>query len=189
MMGNGLPGRLWEDRWRIAAWILPSLLLVAVAHQSLLPLAVRLGEVRGQIATLRENRYEPAWLDSTRAALEADVASLSAFKSARESALNRDSNVQATVDRIRGLAQASGVEVVKTVPIVGRADSLGLLKVRIEGLTRYAGLLDFFAKLKREHPDLFPEEMLIRQGGERSGGRLEANLVLHVYDRRRGAAK
>ncbi len=186
-MENGLPARLWEDRWRIGAWILPAALLAVFANQALLPLAGRLREVRAQVATLRENRYEPAWLDSTRAALEKDVAALSAFKRQREDALNRDSSVQATVDRIRGLAQASGIEVVKTTPVLGKADSLRLLKVRIEGFCRYASLMDFFGDLKRGHEDIFPEEMVIRQGGDRSNGRLEANLVLHVFDRRRGA--
>lgn len=183
-MGNGLAARLWEDRWRILAWVMPALLLAAVADRALLPLAANLRDARAQLAMLRENRYEPAWLDSTRSALESDVELLKAFKSAREGALNRDGSVQATVDRVRGLAQASGIEVIKTTPIVGKADSLGLLKVRIEGFARYGGLLDFFGSVGKSNPDLFPEEMTIRQGGERSGGRLEAVLVIHVYERR-----
>jgi hypothetical protein len=184
---EGPVARLWEDRWRIAAWIGPALLLTAVLQRSLLPLAERLRDVRGQIAVLRENRYEPAWLDSTRKALEGDVEALSAFRKARESALNKDSSVQATVDRVRGLAQAAGIEVVKTTPILGRADSLSLLKVRIEGFARYGALLDFFAALKRSHPDLFPEEMVVRQGSERTAGRLDASLVIYAHSRRRGA--
>lgn len=185
-MANGLPARLWEDRWRIAVWILPALLLVAVAHRALLPLAENLRDVRSQLAMLRENRYEPDWLDSTRAALESDVAALKAFKSAREGALNQDGSVQATVDRVRALAQAAGIEVIKTTPIVGKADSLGLLKVRIEGFARYGSLLDFFYRTREGNPDLFPEEMVIRQGGERATGRLNAVLVIHVYERRHG---
>jgi hypothetical protein len=185
-MANLTAARLWEDRWRIGAWILPAALLAVFANQALLPLAKRLGSVRAQVAGLRENRYEPAWLDSTRASLAKDVDALAAFKSARESALNRDSSVQATVDRIRGLAQTSGIEVVKTTPILGRADSLRVLKVRIEGFSRYPSVMDFFAKLKRHHEDIFPEEMVIRQGGDRSNGRLEATLVLMVFDRRQG---
>jgi hypothetical protein len=186
-MENGLSARLWEDRFRIASWVLPALLLVVFAHQALLPLATRLRDARSRLAVLRENIYEPAWLDSTRAALQKDVEALSAFRASREGALNRDANVQATVDRIRGLAQQSGIEVVKTTPVLAKADSLRMLKIRIEGFTRYGGLLDFFTRLKVEHGDLFPEELLIRQGGERAGGRLEAHLVLHVYDRRQGA--
>lgn len=185
-MGNGLPARLWEDRWRIAAWILPALLLTAVAHRALLPLAGNLRDVRAQMALLAENRYEPAWLDSTRAALETEVELLKGFKQAREGALNRDAGVQATVDRVRALAQASGIEVIKTTPIIGKADSLGLLKVRIEGFARYGSLLDFFSRARAGNPDLFPEEMIIRQGGDRASGRLEAVLVIHVYERRRG---
>ena len=185
-MAAGLSTRLWEDRWRIGAWILPAALLAGFANQTLLPLAGRLRDERSQVATLRENRYESRWLDSTRAALEQDVAALTAFKQAREGALNRDSSVQATVDRIRGLAQASGIEVVKTTPILGKADSLRVLKVRIEGFARYGSLMDLFAKLKRNHEDIFPEEMVVRQGGDRSGGRLEASVVMHVFDRRRG---
>jgi hypothetical protein len=185
-MGNGLAGRLWEDRWRIAAWILPAALIVAVARQSLLPLAERLRDARGQIAALRENRYEAAWLDSTKTALGREVDALAAFKKAREGALNRDSSVQATVDRVRGLAQAAGIEVVKTVPILGKADSLGLVKVRIEGFARYESLLRFFALARAKHPDLFTEEMVVRQGGERSAGRLDAALTLYAYDRRQG---
>lgn len=184
---EGLPARLWEDRWRIAAWILPALLLVAVLQQSILPLAERLRDVRSQIAVLRENRYEPAWLDSTRKALEGDVDALAAFRRAREGALNKDSSVQATVDRVRGLAQSAGIEVVKTTPVIGRADSLSLLKVRIEGFARYGALLDFLGTLKRSHPDLFPEEMVVRQGTDRSAGRLDAALVIYAHSRRRGA--
>jgi hypothetical protein len=186
MMGNAWGARLWEDRWRILAWILPAILIVAVGQRSLLPLAGRLRDARGQIATLRENRYEPAWLDSTRAALQNDVSVLTAFKNAREGALSNDSSVQATVDRVRALAQSSGIEVLKTTPILSKADSLGLLKVRIEGSARYPALLRFFTRARAEHPDLFPEEMTVRQGGERSEGRLDAVLNVYVYDRRKG---
>jgi hypothetical protein len=77
------------------------------------------------------------------------------------------------------------MEVVKTTPILAKADSLRLLKVRIEGFTRYQGFLDLFAALRKTHPDLFLEEMLIRQGGDRANGRLEGQLVIHAYDRRR----
>lgn len=185
-MANASPARLWEDRWRIAAWILPALIFVAVAHRALLPLAERLRDVRSQLALLSENRYEPAWLDSTRSALESEVEALKEFKQARETALNRDSSVQATVDRVRALAQAAGMEVIKTTPILGKADSLGLLKVRIEGYTRYGGLLELFGRMRKRNPDLFPEEMVIRQGGERASGRLDAVLVIYVYERRRG---
>jgi hypothetical protein len=186
MMANAWAARLWEDRWRIAAWILPSLLIVAVGRYSLLPLAGRLRDARGQIATLRENRYETAWLDSTRSALQRDAAALAAFKQAREGALNRDSSVQATVDRVRALAQTAGIEVVKTTPILSKADSLGLLKVRIEGFARYPALLRFFSRARAEHPDLFPEEMSLRQGRERSEGQLDAVVDVYVYDRRPG---
>jgi hypothetical protein len=185
-MANAWAARLWEDRWRISAWIVPSLLIVAVIQRSLLPLAERLRDARGQIAVLRENRYETAWLDSTRTALERDVSALAGFKKARESALNRDSSVQATVDRVRALAQSSGIEVVKTTPILSKADSLGLLKVRIEGFARYPALLKFFSRARAENPDLFPEEMILRQGHERSEGQLDAVLNVYVYDRRPG---
>ncbi len=184
-MDSSWSSRVWEDRWRIAAWILPALLIVGVVRQSLLPLAERLRDARGQIAALRENRYEAAWLDSTRKALQGDVSALSGFKAAREGALNRDSSVQATVDRVRALAQTSGIEVVKTTPILTKADSLGLLKVRIEGFARYPALLRFFSRIRAEQPDLFPEEMNLRQGGERSEGRLDAVLNVYVYNRRK----
>ncbi|GEM_PF-2066919 len=186
-MENGLGARLWEDRFRIAAWVVPACLLVLFAHQALLPLAIHLRDARGQLAQLRENTYEPAWLDSTHAALQQDVAALTAFQASREGDLNRDANVQATIDRIRKLAQRSGFEVIKTTPVLAKADSLRLLKVRIEGFAHYAGLVDLFTRLKKEHPDLFPEELLIRQGGEHAEGRLEGHLVLHVYDRRKGS--
>ncbi|MBW8887443.1 MAG: hypothetical protein JF616_06750 [Fibrobacteres bacterium] len=184
-MGTRISTRLWEDRWRIAAWILPALMILAVARLSLLPLAERLRDARAQVALLRENRYVPAWLDSTKAALSGDVEALSAFKKARENSLNRDSNVQATVDRIRGLAQGAGMEVVKTTPVLAKADSLDLLKVRIEGNARYESLSRFFTLIKASHPDLFPEEMVVRQGGEHSPGRLDASLTVYVYDRRK----
>jgi hypothetical protein len=185
-MGNGSAARFWEDRWRIAAWILPSLLLIAVARLSLLPLAERLRETRSQVAALRENRYVPGWLDSTKAALGRDVDALSAFRRARGNSLNRDGNVQATVDRIRGMAQAAGIEVVKTMPVLGKADSLGLLKVRIEGYARYESLTRFLASVRAGQPDLFPEEMVVRQGGEHSAGRLDAALTVYVYDLPKG---
>jgi hypothetical protein len=187
-MKDGFPARFrfWEDRWRIAAWIFPALVIAAVARLSLMPLAERLRDARDQVAALRENRYEPAWLDSTKGALQGDVDALSAFKNAREGALNRDSSVQATVDRVRGLAQGAGIEVMKTTPILAKADSLGLLKVRIEGFARYEALLRFFALARGKHPDLFPEEMVVRQGGEHSDGRLDAALTVYVYDRRKG---
>lgn len=186
IMEKAPASRLWEDRFRIAAWIMPAVVLVAFAHYVLLPMATRLRDERSELSSLRENIYEPAWLDSTRAALKGEVDALAAFRSSREGSLNVDASVQATVDRIRGLAQKSGFEVVKTTPILAKSDSLRLLKVRIEGFARYPGLLDFFATLKKDHADLFPEEMLVRQGSERSGGRLEGHLVLHIYDRRKG---
>lgn len=188
-MENGIASRIGQDRWRIAAWVVPALLLVAFAHQAALPLAARLRDAREQLRVLRENTYEAAWLDSTRGDLRNDVESLALFQASRESALNRDSSVQATIDRIRGLAQKSGIEVFKTTPILAKADSLSLLKVRIEGFSPYSGLLRFFEVLKKDHPDLFPEELLIRLGGERANGRLEGNLVLHVYDRRNNGTR
>jgi hypothetical protein len=184
-MYGRLGAGLWEDRWRIAAWILPSLLLFAVLRWSLLPMAERLRDARAQVVSLRQNRYEPAWLDSTRAALRRDVEALSAFKRAREASLNADSGMQATVDRIRALAQAAGIEVVKTTPVLGRADSLRLLRVRIEGLAGYPALLRFFADMRDRHADLFAEELSLRQGGERSQGRLAATVTICVYSRRK----
>ena len=184
-MAAAQSSRLWEDRWRIAAWLLPVLLILAVARLSLLPLAERLRDTRAQVAQLRENQYVPAWLDSTKTALSRDVDALSAFKKARENSLSRDSNVQATVDRIRGLAQSAGMEVVKTTPVLAKADSLELLKVRIEGNARYESLNRFFATVRADHPDLFPAEMVVRQGGERAPGRLEAAMTVYVYNRRK----
>lgn len=186
-MQNGFALRIWEDRWRILAWVVPACLLVVFADKAALPLAVKLRDAHSQLAALRENTYEPAWLDSTKRDLQKDVDALKAFRDSREGALNRDSSVQATVDRVRRLAQANGVEVVKTTPILARADSLRLLKVRIDGFSRYPALVALFKSLRKDHPDLFPEEMLIRQGGERTDGRLESQLVIHVYDRRQGA--
>jgi hypothetical protein len=188
MMENGFPARLWEDRWRILAWLLPAVLLVIFADRACLPLAARLRSVNAQMESLRENTYVPAWLDSTREALLSDVEALKAFKASREAALNRDSSVQSSVDGIRRLAQAAGMEVVKTTPILAKADSLKLLKVRIDGYSPYSGLVALFAELKKNHPDMFTEEMLIRHGGERAAGRLEAQLTIYVYDRRREPA-
>jgi hypothetical protein len=150
-------------------------------------MAARQQEAAKRLSLLRENIYEEAWLDSTQAALRSDVDQLREFHRSRRAALARDSSVQSAIDRIRGLAQKSGIEVIKTTPTLGRADSLGLLKVRLEGFARHKGLLDFFVELRASHPDLYLEEMLIRQGGDRSGGRLESVLVLHSYAAQQGA--
>ena len=40
--------------------------------------------------------------------------------------------------------------------------------------------------VRANHPDLFPEEMVVRQGGEHSAGRLDAALTVYVYDLRKG---
>lgn len=172
---------LWRDRWRVAAWVGPALLAAVFAHQALLPLAARLTESRAALATLRENTYEAGWLDSTRAALTAETALLRTFHASRRASLASDSSVQAATDRIRALAQGSGIEVIKTTPVLARSDSLRVLKVKVEGYSRFPDLLAFFRALRSGHPDLFLEEMLIRQGGERSGNRLEASLILHTY--------
>lgn len=182
-MDSGPMSAFRRDRWRLAAWAGPAALLVVFAHQALLPLAERLAESRSKLAALRENTYEASWLDSTHAALKAETDLLAAFQASRKAALSSDSSVQAAVDRIRALAQGSGIEVIKTTPALARADSLGVLKVRLEGFARFPGLQRFFATLRRGHPDLYVEEMLIRQGGERSGGRLEGVLVVHTYTR------
>lgn len=182
-MDGALASVVRDERWRLAAWLGPVVLAVVFAHQVLLPLAARHAEARARLADLKENTYEAAWLDSTQAALRADVEDLKAFQASRRAALAADSSVQAAVDRIRGLAQASGIEVIKTTPAVARADSLGLLKVRLEGYARYGGLTRFFATLRGSHPDLYVEEMLVRQGGERAAGRLETALVVHAYSR------
>lgn len=189
MTEGGLGTAFWKARWSFACWAGPALLLAAFAHQVILPLAARQKEAGDRLAVLRENIYEEAWLDSTQAALRADVELLRDFHRSRRDALARDSSVQAAIDRIRGLAQKSGIEVIKTTPAVGRADSLGLLKVRLEGFTRHKSLLDFFVELRDSHPDLYLEEMLIRQGGDRSGGRLESVLVLHSYSLRQEALR
>jgi hypothetical protein len=183
-MENGL-GKLWEDRWRIAAWVGPALLAVFFAQQAVLPLAARLEESRLQLASMRENIYEPVWLDSTQSSLRKEVGVLEAFHGSRRSALNGDGSVQVTVDRVRALAQRCGIEVVKTTPALARQDSLRVLKVKIEGLAPYASLMGFFDSLETRHPDLYLEEMLVRRG-DRSAGKLESHLVVHVYGGTRG---
>jgi len=177
---------LWKERWRLALWTVPALIMVLFAHRLALPLAGKLANSRAQLAGMRENIYETAWLDSTQGALRRKTELLSAFHASRRSALNREAGIQATLDRIRGLAQKCGIEVVKTTTMLGREDSLGVLKVRVEGFSHYPGLISFFDTLKAGHPDLYLEEMLIRRGGERSQGRLENLLVLHVYGEREG---
>lgn len=188
-MMEDLLASAWRDRWRLASWVVPALLVVVFAHQALLPLAARLMEARARLSSLRENTYESSWLDSTQAALRDEVELLKAFHASRRAALAKDSSVQATVDRIRALAQRSGIEVTRTTPVLARADSLGLLKVKVEGFARYPALTGFFAELRGSHPDLFLDGMLIRQGGQRSGGRLEASLVLHAYSESRRALR
>jgi hypothetical protein len=183
-MGEGILAKVWEDRWRLGTCLLPALMIVAFAHFAVLPMARHLRDLNGQLALLRQNTYTTAWLDSTQKALSQQVGSLTAFRASRESALNTDSSIQGTVDRIRGLAQKSGIEVTKTTPILGRAEPLRLLRVKIEGYSPYSGLMNLFDTLRTNHPDLFLEEMLIRQGGERADGRLESQLILNVYDRK-----
>lgn len=180
---------LWRERWRLAAWLGPVLLVAAFAHQALLPLAADLSAARAALAGLRENTYEAAWLDSTQAALEAETALLRTFHASRRAALASDSSVQAATDRIRALAQRSGIEVIKTTPMLARSESLGVLKVKVEGYSRFPDLVAFFRTLRRGHPDLFLEEMLVRQGGERAGNRLEASLILHTYSEGRRALR
>jgi hypothetical protein len=180
-----LEDRVGGERWRLASWVGSTLLAVLIAHQAVLPLAGRLAAARSALTALKENTYEAAWLDSTQANLRADTELLREFHAARRAALAPDSSVQYAVDRIRGLAQKSGIEVIKTTPALAKADSLSLLKVKVEGYARYQGLMEFFAALRASHPDLFLEELLIRQGGERAGGRLEASLVVHAYSARR----
>ncbi len=178
---TSLAALLWRDRWTAAAWVGPALLAAVFAHQVLLPLAARHTETQAALATLRENTYEAGWLDSTQAALTEETALLKAFHDSRRASLSRDSSVQSATDRIRALAQGSGIEVIKTTPVLARSDSLGVLKVKVEGYSRFADLQAFFKVLRKGHPDLFLEEMQIRQGGERSGNRLETSLVLHTY--------
>jgi hypothetical protein len=187
-MGDGIVARLWEDRWRVAACLLPALLIFFFADRAVLPLVIEWAKINRQVSVLQENTYETTWLDSTQKALEKEVDILRKFKESREAALTLDSNVQATVDRIRGIAQKSGMEVTKTTPILSRAEPLGLLKIKIEGYTPYSGLVEFFDSLHVNHTDIFVEEMLIRLGGERTNGRLESQLVMHVYNRKHGNA-
>lgn len=189
MTEGGIAGVIWRERWRLGAWVVPALLAVLFAHQVLLPLAGRLGEARVGLSSLKENTYESSWLDSTEAALREEVMLLKAFHASRRAALASDSSVQAAVDRIRALAQSSGIEVIKTTPIIARVDSLALLKVRVEGYSRYAGLLQLFSVLGGSHPDLFLDGMLIRQGGDRAGGRLETLLELHAYSENPGGLR
>ncbi len=185
-MGEGLLGKLWEERWRLATFLVPAILIVLFANRAVRPLAAKLKEVSTQLDVMRENTYEASWLDSTQAALKGEVGLLGTFKTQREAALTTDGSIQTTVDRIRTLAQKAGIEVTKTTPILSRAEPLRLLKVRMEGFTRYPGLLQFFDILKASHPDLFLEEMSIRLGGERADGKLESHLILNVYDRKKG---
>lgn len=186
---GGLGTLIARERWRLASWIGAASLAVLFAHQGILPLAERLSEARSELALLKENTYEASWLDSTQAALREEVELLKAFHASRRASLSSDSSVQSAVDRIRALAQASGIEVIKTTPVLAHADSLGVLKVKVEGYSRYPGLMDFFSVLRRGHPDLFLDGMLIRQGGERAGGRLETLLVLKTYSEDREALR
>lgn len=184
-----LENRVGSERWRLASWAGSALLAVLFAHQAVLPMARRLADARAELTVLKENTYEAAWLDSTQSDLRAETALLREFHASRRAALAPDSSVQYSVDRIRALAQKSGIEVIKTTPALAKADSLSLLKVKVEGYARFQGLMEFFAALRAGYPDLFLEEMLIRQGGERSGGRLEASLVLHGYSTERGGLR
>ncbi len=136
---------------------------------------------------LKQNTYETAWLDSTQASLNAQVAALREFKASRNSALSPDSGLQSTIDRVRGLAQQCGIEIIKTTPVLTRVDSLRLVKVRLEGLTKYPGLMAFFESLHSKHPDLFIDEISVKQGGERGDGRLETHLSVGLYQKRRGS--
>lgn len=185
MDSSGSGAIIAQERWRLASWIGVAALAMAFAHYAILPLAARLTEARAELSALRVNTYEKSWLDSTQSALTTEVDLLKEFHAARKGALSADSSVQAAVDRIRALAQKAGIEVIKTTPVLAKSDSLHLLKVKLEGYARFPGLMDFFTTLRGGHPDLFLEEMLIRQGGERSAGRLEATLVLHTYSEKR----
>ncbi len=174
--------KVWASRWRLASYLLPSLILVIFAHKAILPFLTNFREIRSQVTLLSENKYEAGWLDSTENVLRSEVKKLKDFQTNRESALSHEENVQINVDRIRSLAQKSGIEVIKTTPILSRAEPLSLIKVKIEGFTLFSGLLDFFDTLQLSHPDLFLEEMLIRQGADRAKGRLESNLILNIYN-------
>jgi hypothetical protein len=184
-----LENRVGSDRWRLASWLGSALLAVLFANQALLPLAHRLTDARTELTELKENTYVAAWLDSTQSVLRAETALLREVHAARSAALAPDSSVQYSVDRIRALAQKSGIEVIKTTPALAKAEHLSLLKVKVEGYARFPGLMAFFAALRADYPDLFLEEMLIRQGGERASGRLETSLVLHAYSTRRGGLR
>ncbi len=178
--------RIWEDRWRIAAWLIPCIILTSFANFVVLPLAEHLTRTKAKITELQENIYEAAWFDSTQRSLESEVKLLKDFKASRESALTADSSIQTSIDKVRSLAQHAGIEITKTTPILSRAESLRLLKLQVEGYTRYTDLLEFFDALQLHHPDIFLEEMLLRKNGERVDSRLEAHLVLYEYDRKPG---
>lgn len=178
--------RIWENRWRIAAWLVPCIILTGFANLVVIPLAEHHMATKVKITELQQNIYEAAWFDSTQRSLEGDVKLLKDFKAARESALTLDSSIQTSIDRIRSLAQHTGMEITKTTPILSRAESLRMLKVQVEGYARYTDLVEFFNTLRLHHPDIFLEEMLLRQNGERADSRLETHLVLYEFDRKPG---
>jgi hypothetical protein len=185
-MEEGMLFRLWEDRWRLLTWLLPSIILMVFANLAVIPLISHLKTLKGKVVELRENTYEAAWFDSTQRDLRTDVNLLKKFQSAREAALTSDSNIQMSIDRIRGLAKRTGIELTKTTPVLSRVESLRLLKVQVEGYARYVDLIEFCDTLRVHHPDIFLEELLLRQGRERADGRLETHLVLYEYDRKQG---
>ena len=185
MQQNGFE-LIWKERWKITSILFPTLALILFAHFALLPLANKVHQIKREKFLLKENIYTPVWLDSMELGLKKEFEILQSFQTQRTDALSKDSSVQITVDRIRSLAQSVGIEITKTTPTLIRAEPLREIKVKLEGYTRYPNLLQLFDTLKINHPDLFLEEMTLRSNNENGSGKLEAHLLINVYDRKLG---
>ncbi len=156
-------------------WLAPAAVLYLFLRFAVPALAENLSAAENELARLTENTYEKPWLDSTESRLRDDVARLQEFAASRKKSLPTEASTQYVVDRLRTLAEESGMEVLRTLPALGKAGELQRIQVRLEGLADYPQIHSLLSRMHGEFPDLYVEELSLRT----TERRLETSL--HVF--------
>jgi len=169
---------IWERRLKAAMWLLPVLLLGAVAHWYVLPMAQKINTLEKEIIEGEQNVYETSWLDSVQAGLTDQINDIKKFLNEIDPRIVDFTSLQAVTDKVRRIFSGSGLTVLRIRPSVFNHDGLRQITIRVDGITSYSALIKLFKKLSTKYPQYSIERMTVRK--IRRG--LNFSIFISAYD-------
>jgi len=167
----------YANRFKSALWLIPVLIAGAFAHLIVIPLAEKTIELRMTTVKLSSHKYEKAWLDSVNAALEFKVKKLSAHLHELKSRTISPKEIEGAADHIRNILTQSGVDVIKSSPVLIDDPDLSILTVTFQGTTNFDNLMNFFEVLKNDFSQYSIERMTVRK----SRGILNYSMIFRIF--------